>query len=466
MRRTHSTYPSLLAATPASVRRLLCLAALVGFVAFQWPAAGLAQGITIPFSPPSEGTPTPSQPTPPPSQTQPLPPQTAPSPPGGAVQVAVTGDPAPVDTLRLGIETAVREVVPEARTAQVTLVSATPALAPLDPSGGATVQATVQVVSPARAPQLVTVPVAVTNVAAQWPDAQVLLVSNSPESLPFGKVLYNASLGNGQTARLLYHHQNGSKTSRMTIEVALSNPARSPITLWVNGASGGPASDELLIGHAAAYRFLGQYATHAGFLMQIPANTTVPLLLHDLPPLGVVSGIVQLSLVTGDRLNLQVVARLAGEMDPPTDSFIPDFDNVHQRGAFANPYIDRQVTFVAGGSPVIMTLGDDRDLMREGATGERLQGNYGVIYTFEIHASNPTSERVVASLVMHADGGQARGTFIVDNRLINGPAVEPNAPKTVATIALMPGESRIVRITTMPESGSNYPVHLVLGPPP
>lgn len=386
--------------------------------------------------------------------------------PGGPVQVSVTGGPAPVNTQRLGIETAVREMVPEARAAQVTLVSAAPALAPLDPSADETVQATVQVLAPARSPERVTLPVALVNVAAQWSDAQVLLVSNSPERIAFGKVLYNASLPNGQTVRLLYHHQNGSTTQRMTIEVALSNPARSPITLWVNGASGGPAADELLIGHAAAYRFLEQYGLHAGFLLQIPANTTVPLLVHDLPPLGVVSGIAQFTLVDGDRLNLQVFARLAGEMDPPTESFQSDFDNVHQRGAFTGPKIERSLTFAAGGPPVLMTLGDNADLLHEGATGIALQGNYGVIYTFNVLVSNPTSDPAVAALVMHADGGQARGTFLIDNQLINGPTVQPNAPQVITTIHLAPGASRTLRVTTMPESGSNYPVHLLLGPPP
>jgi hypothetical protein len=146
--------------------------------------------------------------------------------PDGTLQVNVTGGPAPTETQRLGIETAVRETIPEARAAQVEFVSADPALAPLDTSSDATVEATLRVMPPAHAPQRVTLPVALANVASQWADAQVLLVSNSPESIPFGKVLYNASLPNGRTTRLLYHHQNGSKTSRMTIEVALSNPAR------------------------------------------------------------------------------------------------------------------------------------------------------------------------------------------------------------------------------------------------
>lgn len=47
------------------------------------------------------------------------------------VQVAVTGDPAPVETLRLAILTTARTLVPEARTGQVLLAETEPPLQPL-----------------------------------------------------------------------------------------------------------------------------------------------------------------------------------------------------------------------------------------------------------------------------------------------------------------------------------------------
>jgi len=412
--------------TTPSARRLLCVAAMGG--ALMWAGAGGAQPVA------------------------PLP-------------VSVTGGPAPLETLRLAIESATRAALPEAREAQVQVVDVSPPLAPLGPGASAAVRATVELSSPSGPTQRRMLPVVLTNSILPWSDAQVLLVSNSPETLSFSKVLYSGTLVSGQVARLLYHHQNGSKAQRMTLEVTLSNPTSAALTLWVTGAAAGPASNELAIGHAAALRFLDQETLHAGFVMSIPPNTTMPLFVQDLPPLGLVSGLAQLALVGGDRLNLQVVARLGGEADPPTDSYAPDFDATHQRGAFGQPAIVRALTYAAGGPPLVMTLGASADLLHA-ASNVALQGNYGVVYTFNVEVSNPTDAPVLASLVMHADGGQARGTFIVDGQVVDGPVVEANAPQLVTTVRLAPGLTRTLQIITMPESGSNYPVRLLLGPAP
>ncbi len=382
-----------------------------------------------------------------------------------SLPLSVTGGPTPVETLRLGIVTAVRVAIPDARTAQVAVTGAVPPLTELPAGSSAAVQAVVAITPLGGAPSVHVIPVTLTNVVLPWSDAQVLLVSNSPETLPFGKVLFHGALAASQTVRLLYHHQNGSKTKHMLITVTLSNPARSPVTLWVSGAESGTGPDELAMGHAAARQFLEAYWNHAGFVLQIPANTTLPLFIHDLAPLMVGSGLAQIQLVEGDRLILQVVARLEGEADPPTASFAPDFDKTHQRGTFTHPFISRTLTYAAGGPPVAAVLGDDADLLREGQTGERLQGNYGVMYTYTVRASNPTADPAPVALVMHAVGGQARGTFLVGDRLIDGPTVQPNAPRVLTTLRLGPGAHRSLRIATMPESGSNYPVRLTLGLP-
>lgn len=327
------------------------------------------------------------------------------------------------------------------------------------------VQAVIQMMLPGRPPSGHVIPVTLSNVILPWSDAQMLLVSNSPETLSFGKVLFAGALKHGQTIRLLYHHQNGSTTRRMLISVTLSNPARAPVMLWVTGAQSGTDGDELALGHAAARSFLEQYWDHAGFLVQVPGNTTLPLFVSDLAPLAIGSGLAQVRLVRGDRLNLQVVAHLDGEAEPPPASLAADFDRTHPRGDFKRPQIARTLTYTAGGRSVAMDIGADADLLREETTGELLQGNYGVIYSFEVQAQNPTPEPAPVALVMHAVGGQARGTFLVGDQLIDGPTVQPNAPQVLTSLRLAPGLRRTLRIATMPESGSNYPVRLTFERP-
>ncbi len=379
------------------------------------------------------------------------------------VRVRVTGDPAPVETQRLAILTTARTLVPEARTGQVSLFETAPPLQPLPAAAEMVLRAVVQVAPVGARPVTHTVPVEIKNQALPWADAQVLLVSNSPETLPFGKVLLSGSLSTGQTVRLLYHHANGSPAQRMTIAVNLSNPDRSPIALWITGAADSAGADELVVGHAAARAFLDQYWHHAGFLLQIPANTTLPLFVHDLSPGGIASGLTQFALVDGDRLNVHVYARLEGEMDPPPMSYAPNFDKVHQRGAFQRPQFVRPLAYTVGDPPVQMTLGDVPDALHENQTGAPLGGNYGVVYSFPIEVTNPSVLPTILGLLMRAMGGQASGTILVDDRIVDIRRVRSGQRRLVTTIRLAPGEHRIVMISTMPESGAFYPVRFILG---
>ncbi len=386
-----------------------------------------------------------------------------PSVPLPPVRVEVTGNPAPVETQRLAILTAARALVPEARSGQVSLTETTPPLQPLSVDSEMALRAIVQVTAGSAEPVTRAVPVAIHNAAMPWTDAQALLISNSPETLAFGKVLLNASVASGATVRLLYHHANGSPTRRMTIGVSLSNPAQAPITLWVIGAAGRDGAGELALGHAAARTFLDQYWHHAGFMVQIPANTTLPLFLHDLAPGGIASGLTQFTLLAGDRLNVQVFARLEGEIDPPMMSYAPNFDRVHQRGVFDRPQVVQPQAYTVGDPSVSMNVGDEQDALRESQTGIGLDGNYGVVYTFPIEVSNPRTLPALLGVVMHALSGEASGTVLVDGRIIDIPRLRHHERRLVTTIHLAPGEHRPLVVSTMPESGGYYPVRLTLG---
>jgi hypothetical protein len=378
------------------------------------------------------------------------------------LQVQVTGDPAPAYLLQLAILTTIRVALGLPSDDQVVLNITAPELTPLDATAQEAVEALVTVTPPGGEPVSQTVPVMLVNTVLPRSDAQALLVSNSPERLPFGKVLYVGQLRTQDTVRLLYHHQNGSTNKHMFLTVTVSNPSEDVVTAWISGATGGSGLDELALGHLAAWRFLDQYWGHAGFLLQIPGNTTIPLFVQDIAPLGITSGLMQIELLNGDRLNLQVTARLDGEMDPPGESFPSDFDTQHQRGLFRRPLIAKDLTYIVGGPPLMMTVGGDADSVHDGDTNAALQGNYGVIYAFQVDVQNPSPLPTAPVLSMHAQGGAARGTFLIDGHIMESPPLLPNAPQTIATIPLAPETNHLLRIETMPESGSSYPVQLIL----
>jgi hypothetical protein len=374
----------------------------------------------------------------------------------------VTGNPAPVETLRLAIIAAARDQVPEARTGQVSLTETTPPLQPLPSDSEIALRAVVQVQAGSAEPVTRAIPVHIRNEALPWTDAHALLISNSPETLAFGKVLLNGSVSAGQTVRLLYHHANGSPARRMTIAVNLSNPEQDPIKLWVIGGAGNSTA-ELAVGHSAARAFLDQYWHHAGFMVRIPANTTLPLFVHLLTPGAIASGITQFSLLAGGRLNVQVLARLESEIDPPMMSFAPNFDRVHQRGVFEPSQLVRPQAYTVDGPPAAMPVGDPQDAIHENQTGIGLDGNYGVVYNFPIEVSNPRTLPSILGVVMQALSGEASGTVLVDGRLIDIPRLLHGERRLLTTIHLAPGEHRTLMVSTMPESGGWYPVGLTLG---
>ena len=384
----------------------------------------------------------------------------APIPP---VRVEVTGNPAPVETLRLAIITAARAQVLETPTGMVSLAETTPALQPLPAASEVALRAVVRLQAGGAEPVTRAVPVLIRNEPLPWTDAQALLISNSPETLAFGKVLLTGAVSAGQTVRLLYHHANGSPTRRMMIAVNLSNPARDPIKLCVIGGVGSSGAGELTVGHLAARAFLDQYWHHAGFMVQVPGNTTLPLFLHALAPGAIASGIAQFTLLAGDRLTLQVFARLEGEIDPPALSYAPDFDRVHQRGVFEPPQLVRPQAYTVDGPPATMAVGDGRDAIHERQTGIGLDGNYGVVYTFPIEVRNPRTLPSILGVVLHAQRGAASGTVLVDGRLFEIPRLLQGERRLLTTVHLAPGEERTLMVSTMPESGGYYPVDLTLG---
>ena len=307
-------------------------------------------------------------------------------------------------------------------------------------------------------------PVEIIQQVAPWADTQHLFVSNSPETVTFSTLLFSATLMPAEAVRLVYHHQNGATARRMTVTVAVSNSMPRPAAVWVTGAVPNAGADELVIGHTAARDFLTQYWRHAAFLVSVPAHTTSPLYVHALAPGEIASGLVRLTPVEDAALGLQVIARMDGDLDPPTGSvYLPVPDRFHQRGAFEQPEIERRRDYVVGGPFAMMVLGGEQDLLHERDSGDALQGNYGVIYTFPIRIHNPAPTPATVTLAMHAVAGQAGGVFRIDDQIVDVPRVPAGGVLPVVTVRIAPGEHRLLVVRTMPESGANYPVLLTLG---
>jgi hypothetical protein len=121
-----------------------------------------------------------------------------------------------------------------------------------------------------------------------------------------------------------------------------------------------------------------------------------------------------------------------------------------------------KASYRVGGAWTFITIGDQPAVGI--VDGDRLQGSYGVMYDVSLELSNPTATPAQVQIMMEAAGGPARGALLVDGRLTEVAMIRKTEEAPVAVYPLAPGETRTVRISTMPQSGSNYPVRLVARP--
>ncbi len=300
--------------------------------------------------------------------------------------------------------------------------------------------------------------VAVRNESVPTEDVDILMVSNSPERLQDHGIWFEGSLHGFRSARLLYHHVNGMSMSADLV-VELVNLGDATCRVHVVAGKGGPSKDESWAGHCAARDFLRSRLHGVGWIAPVPAGAATAILVQRVTSGATASGVIELrALGPGD---LRVRCHLAS----PRSSWLP-----HQVGSYRpSPILGKwhfQTTReqVAAGYEVgrewaFVTIGDGS--MPGLLQGDRLPGRYGVIHDIRLDLSNPTQEVARVEVMLEPGGGVARGTLIVDGQLAEAAMLTRDAEARIALYTMVPGEVRSVRIQTMPESGSSYPVRLV-----
>jgi len=126
-----------------------------------------------------------------------------------------------------------------------------------------------------------------------------------------------------------------------------------------------------------------------------------------------------------------------------------------------SPAIEIDRTHTVGKGYTFIYLGG-KPYIKEKSTGQENLGNYGVLYTIDIAMENPHEEENEVALCFVPGAGPARGIFLFGDSLFETP-LAVNLQEIVLHRALLaPGETRRVRLTTFPQSGSNYPVRIVV----
>jgi len=310
---------------------------------------------------------------------------------------------------------------------------------------------------PYRARQSITV----RNEPVQDGPVDVLMVSNSPERILSHGMWFEGRLADGESSRLLFHHVNGTKgPADLVIELWNLGEQAS----WVHAIAGvgGPSYDEAWAGHRAALTFLANRYKRVGWVVPVPARTAVPIASYRMGAGSTLSGVVELrALGSADlRVRLYLSPHRASRMPHPTDGYLETAvlgANVYptpKREVTAEHIVGREWTFITIGNQALSGL----------RQGDRLAGNYGVIYEIALDLVNPTAQTAPVGILFESAGGPARGALLVDGRTVEIAALRPQSEALVTRYVLAPGERRRIHIETMPQGGSHYPVRLVARP--
>jgi hypothetical protein len=93
--------------------------------------------------------------------------------------------------------------------------------------------------------------------------------------------------------------------------------------------------------------------------------------------------------------------------------------------------------------------------------GQALSGDYGVMQTVRVVIVNTSHSGQAVALYANPRGGAATGTFVIDDTLVQAHRLPAFSRYKIWQETIAPGTYRTLRVTTMPEGGSSYPLRLI-----
>jgi len=291
-----------------------------------------------------------------------------------------------------------------------------------------------------------------------------LLVSDYPERLTANGVLFTARLDRTQGQRFLYYHYNPGTEPARRILLKAHNASNAPAIVQMIDGTAGPGANEMEVGHLSTKRFLIREARNEGKVMTIAAGATMNLVDHPLPPQNVVSAILQLRLVSGDPLDLALVAQDAqAALDQSIDTTLLLAGGApHARGVYPVPTFFFDRTYDVDGADLDIAIGQlPLPNMRQ---GEALSGDYGVEQSMSVVIVNMTKGPRSIALYANPRGGRATGTFLIDGTLVQAHALAAFSRFKIWQERINAGTFRRIKVVTMPEGGSSYPLRLTFAP--
>ncbi len=308
----------------------------------------------------------------------------------------------------------------------------------------------------------------VENVVAAPFEPGVLFYDDDPEHVSQDGVLFRGTVSATPT-RLYYYHDDAQDPRRLV--VAITTGAQDPASVQLVEASAGPNMDVMHVGQTLTKNFLLTKTRGQGVIVNLGEQEVY--LLADVPMTEqqLVSGTVDLRLLSGGPVTVTVMAVSSG-VDPRTllDGPVLPGDGHHRTGVFqVSGFGTDALNYSVGGPDSTVVIGDTEPTppsVDQAAQGHDY-GDYGVLHTIDLSLTNPGPSTASTYLFFRPLAGPDRGGFLVDGNLVEIGCVRVSTPYQVASFDLAPGQTRRVVVKTMTDGGSFYPAEIgVTATPP
>lgn len=335
----------------------------------------------------------------------------------------------------------------------------------LAPDNSVSVTVPLSIVGAGYAPYHQDVRVLVTNLAQPGIGPKNLLVSDFPETIVENGTLFYSDVTFEQPARLLYYHYaNSASQARMVVVKAQNNGTDSCLLEMISGIAG-PNANILAVGHESTKRFLVNEAASQGQVFEVPPHATANIVDQLLPAGTLVSGVMQLRVISGSGVRVAVVVQDASEIPvgPISDTLLSSAVK-HARGVYSVPDFYYDLSYSVGNDPAVLVIG--KLPLPNLVQGEVLGGDYGVKQSASLTLLNPTASDARVGMWFEPRGGRATGTFLINGEVVQLHPVEFGRPALIQGFEVPAHGYQRVNIVTMPEGGSSYPVRVLFGSQP
>jgi hypothetical protein len=293
----------------------------------------------------------------------------------------------------------------------------------------------------------------------------VLLYSDDPEYVGAQQdgVLLHATIDPQSPARLFAYHVADGAPRRVSLVLRSAVAAH----VQVLGTIGGPSPGFSFVGQQSSARFLAARASQESAIVSVTAGAPYEIPLGLQQPGDLIEAILDLRVLDGGTLDVDLVTAGAGAPLPSLDQPELPGDSHGRRGAFALanlPPID--LTFSTGGDDPPPVAVGDAELPNLRSGGRPLAGDYGVLQPLLLHLTNPSQQPQDVYLYELTSGSGGATTtiwFDADAAATTVACVDDAVqPHLVKSFTLAGGETRTVTGTYMTDGASSYPIRLGL----